>query len=101
MRSLSSIYGPRYGKCGRLAVRATTQGQGMRGRNIFVTGLAAALVLIATASASADLQVCSSPSPPGKCASPRGLAVDFETGLLYVADNGNNRIDVFKNGGTE
>jgi len=65
------------------------------GGPVAVIAMAAAL----TAAASADIQVCTSAAAP-KC-SPTGLATDFETGLLYVADTGNNRIDVFKNGGTE
>ncbi|HZI73460.1 MAG TPA: NHL repeat-containing protein, partial [Gemmatimonadales bacterium] len=48
-----------------------------------------------------DTQVCATGTGLGKCAKPLGLATDFETGLLYVADSGNNRVDVFKNGGTE
>jgi len=69
----------------------------------------AALALTITVSASAafsasivsaDVQVCAPDTSP-KCANPRGLATDFESGLLYVADKGNDRIDVFKNGGTE
>ena len=43
-------------------------------------------------------------SEPGKGAgqtrSPSGLAVDFETGRLYVADTANSRIDVFDSTGS-
>src|SRR5262249_55574750 len=35
----------------------------------------------------------------GKTNHPQGLAVDFETGRLYVADQGNHRIDVFEANG--
>jgi hypothetical protein len=49
----------------------------------------------AASSASADVQVCT-PSGSPKCSEPLGLATDFETGLLYVADNDNSRIDIFK-----
>jgi hypothetical protein len=52
-------------------------------------------------SASADVQVCTPGAAAGRCTSPRGVAVDFETGNLYVADNGNNRVDIFKSNGTE
>jgi len=69
---------------------------------MFVIALAGVVVLaVAASSAFADIPVCTPTSSPTKCTSPRGLATDFETGLLYVADHGNNRIDIFKNGGTE
>src|SRR3954447_19373005 len=50
------------------------------------------------ARAVADVAVCPG---VGSCNNPRGVAVDFETGNLYVADSGNDRIDIFKNNGTE
>jgi hypothetical protein len=64
------------------------------------------LALLLTASpASADLSFCPLGSGAGQCAAPqrigaqRGLAADAESGRLYVADEGNNRIDVFKEDG--
>jgi NHL repeat len=69
-----------------------------------------ALALLCWApSASADLEFCPPGEAAGQCAAPeglnslRGLALDFESGRLYVADRGNNRVDVFKEkpGGTE
>jgi hypothetical protein len=79
------------------------QGQGIRirgnGALAVLFALAAFWVLVPTASA--DVQVCTPGAAAGKCTASRGLAVDFETGLLYVADSGNNRIDIFKNGGKE
>jgi DNA-binding beta-propeller fold protein YncE len=45
--------------------------------------------------ADADSTVCESGSGAGQCANPQGVATDFETGRLYVADRGNDRIDVF------
>jgi DNA-binding beta-propeller fold protein YncE len=68
---------------------------------VYAVTVVFALALILASRARADIQVCISGATAGKCTSPRGLAVDFETGLLYVADNGNNRIDVFKNEGKE
>src|SRR4051794_40303709 len=65
-----------------------------------VIAVLAALTMSTTA-ASADVQVCTPGAATGRCASPRGVAVDFETGNLYVADNGNNRVDIFKSNGTE
>jgi hypothetical protein len=57
--------------------------------------------------ASADLEFCPLGSGAGQCAplgehelnTLRGLAVDHETGRLYVADKNNNRIDVFAEDG--
>src|ERR1700748_1318826 len=74
-------------------------GQG-RGKLLGGQALGTVMAVIAmlgalSAVASADVQVCTE-STTAKCKSPVGLATDFETGLLYVADNGNNRIDVFK-----
>jgi NHL repeat len=45
--------------------------------------------------ASADKVISEAGSGAGQVSNPQGLAVDFETGRLYVADSGNNRIDVF------
>jgi hypothetical protein len=60
----------------------------------------ALLVLTLPASASAQLAICAPGTGAGKCDSPEGLAVDREKGLLYVADTGNNRIDVFQSNGS-
>ncbi len=51
------------------------------------------------APAQADLTLCSAGSAPGQCSEPQGIAVDFETQRVYVADQGNKRIDVFKANG--
>jgi NHL repeat len=60
-----------------------------------------ALALLAFASgASAEISICGPGTAAGQCNSPQGVAVDFETGRLYVADQGNNRIDVFESDGT-
>ncbi len=62
--------------------------------------LAAACTLLAFAApAQADLTLCSAGSAPGQCSEPQGIAVDFETQRVYVADQGNKRIDVFKANG--
>ncbi len=66
----------------------------------------AALITILTAllafapTASADVSVCTPGTAAGKCESPQGVATDNETGRLYVADQGNNRVDVFESDGT-
>lgn len=55
-----------------------------------------AAVLVLPSMASADLSFCPPGEGAGQCSEPRGLATDFETARLYVADTANNRIDVFK-----
>jgi hypothetical protein len=58
------------------------------------------LALLLTASAaSADLSLCQPGEAAGQCevgSAQRGLAVDTADGLLYVADEANDRINVFK-----
>jgi hypothetical protein len=58
-----------------------------------------AALLVLVPAASADLSLCPPGSGAGQCTSPHGLAVDTETGRLYVADSGNHRIDVFEASG--
>ncbi len=55
------------------------------------------IVLLAwhSSSASAEETLCSFGSGPGQCIEPRGVAVDPVDGRAYLADRGNNRIDVF------
>jgi hypothetical protein len=50
--------------------------------------------------ASAEVTFCPSGSGPGQCKDPRGVAVDTETGHVYVADRGNNLVNVFESDGT-
>lgn len=57
-----------------------------------------ALIVVPSA-ASADGTICGPGSKAGQCESPQGIATDFETGRLYVADQGNNRIDAFEPNG--
>jgi NHL repeat len=62
--------------------------------------LAGLLVLLALAPAAfADKAISETGGGAGQTKNPRGLAVDFETGRLYVADQGNNRVDVFESSG--
>ena len=61
--------------------------------------LAACLLVVfflAARHAQADLSFCPQGSGAGQCQEPQGLATDFETDRLYVADRGNHRINVFK-----
>jgi Tol biopolymer transport system component len=76
-------------------------GKSLAGRSaLALTLIVGASAALSASIASADVQVCT-PSVTPKCASPRGLATDFASGLLYVADNGNNRIDIFEEGGAK
>jgi hypothetical protein len=45
--------------------------------------------------AGADLSFCPPGTGAGQCSQPAGVAVDAETGHLYIVDSGNNRVDVF------
>ncbi len=71
---------------------------------LFLCAIAATLLFAAPASA--DLSFCPLGTGTGQCgalldfSSVRGLAADQETGRLYVADEGNNRVDVFKDDGS-
>jgi NHL repeat len=54
------------------------------------------LAAFAASPAAAEVTLCGSTgTAAGQCSSPKGVATDFETGHVYVADRGNNRIDVF------
>jgi hypothetical protein len=58
------------------------------------------LAALFTPAAQADTTICAPGSGAGQCNAPSGLATDFETGRLYVADQGNNRVDAFEADGT-
>src|ERR1700759_1712102 len=45
------------------------------------------------------IAICSKGSGAGDCTKPQGIAVDTETGAVYVADSGNDRIDAFESTG--
>ncbi len=51
-------------------------------------------------SAQAAIPFCPPGEAPGQCKEPKGLATDWETGHVYVVDQGNKRINVFKSDGT-
>ena len=63
---------------------------------------AAALLTLAALApgASAATAFCPPGSGAGQCERPHGIAVDTETARLYVADERNNRVDVFDSDGT-
>ncbi|HEX4670282.1 MAG TPA: NHL repeat-containing protein [Solirubrobacterales bacterium] len=56
--------------------------------------------LIFISAASADITIGQPGEGAGQTKNPQGLATDFETGRLYVADRDNNRVDVFEANGT-
>jgi hypothetical protein len=58
------------------------------------------VLLFAPGSAGADTSLCPPGSGAGQCQNPQGVAVNEETGAIYVADRGNNRIDVFADTGS-
>ena len=74
---------------------------GLRGGGVAMLFAAALLALAALApAASAATAFCPPGSGAGQCERPHGIAVDTETGRLYVADERNNRVDVFASDGT-
>ena len=50
---------------------------------------------VAIQSAKANFSLCEVGSGPHQCERPEGIATDQSSGRIYVADNGNRRIDVF------
>ena len=68
----------------------------MSGKSALAASVIAALcLLVFVASASAFKEVSQLGKGAGQTRQPEGLAVDSETGHLFVADTKNNRIDVF------
>ncbi len=73
----------------------------LRSRIALTAFAAAALLLLSSAStASADATFCPPGSGAGQCDGPQGLAVDTEEALVYVADNDNERVNIFESAGT-
>jgi hypothetical protein len=67
---------------------------------LLLTAIAALATLALAPGASAEPSVClTEGSGAGECSEPRGVATDFETGRLYVAERGNDRISVFEPNG--
>ena len=67
----------------------------------YLTGIGAAMAvsLALAGSASADVSFCAPGTAAGQCNNPRSVAVNEESGEVFVADAGNNRIDVFDGAG--
>jgi hypothetical protein len=61
--------------------------------------VATAVLLAGASQAMASTVVAGPGQGAGQVSLPKGLAVDFETGRLYVADQDNHRIDVFDSAG--
>ena len=60
----------------------------------------ASLLALASSAAAAVSPFCLPGSALGQCNGPQGLAADTETGHVYVADRGNDRLGVFEFDGT-
>jgi len=71
----------------------------MRPRLLLALATAALLALVVAPGAAADKVITEPGSDPGQTLNPGGLATHFETGRLYVADTGNDRIQVFDKDG--
>ncbi len=71
-------------------------------RKLALVALAGACLLLGAGApgASADLSFCPPGTGAGHCENPEGVAADFETGRVYVADKGNDRIEIFESDGT-
>lgn len=68
---------------------------------VLLVGLTFFILLILPTLACAATDPCTGTgSGAGECSEPHGLATDFQTERLYVADRGNDRIDVFEANGT-
>lgn len=67
-----------------------------RGRMAVVAGIVVIGVsLVAVTSVSGEFEFCEPGSGTGQCERPDGVAIDAETGHVYVADTGHDRIEVF------
>jgi NHL repeat len=76
----------------------------VRSKSTYLGAVTAALVLslllqLPSGASAAVAPFCLPGTQAGKCEGPRGVAVDTETGHVYVADRGNNRINVFESNG--
>ena len=69
-------------------------------RELIVITVAGAMLLLLAPAASADFTFCDFGSGAGQCSNPDGVAVERETGTLFVADSGNRRVGVFAADGT-
>jgi hypothetical protein len=83
------------------ARRTRTASEAVRALRLLLPLLGSVSILLAFASTASAFKVISEAGEgAGKTKEPRGLAVDYETGRLFVADAKNNRVDVFDKTGT-
>jgi hypothetical protein len=69
-------------------------------RAILASSICLALLAVIAPAAVADSVLCESGSGADACSNPKGAAVDHTEDLLYIADDGNLRVDVFEVDGT-
>ena len=67
----------------------------MKRNQAIIVALIALVLLVYVSAAGADTVVSEPGQGAGQASEPQGLAVDQETGRLYVADQDNDRVDVF------
>ena len=72
---------------------------GAAGAAAIIAVIAQLALLLAPASAAPANFCLTSGSGAGQCSNAQEVAADFETGNVFVADRGNNRIDVFDQSG--
>jgi NHL repeat-containing protein len=65
-------------------------------RGILLAFLLLAVLASQAGSAEAASLCTTQGSGPGQCSNPEGVATDFETNRVYVADRGNDRVNVFE-----
>jgi NHL repeat-containing protein len=67
---------------------------------IFVAAFLATLLIAPPVQAAQSIAISTPGEAAGQTLEPQGVAVDQETGRLYVADRGNRRVDVFAEDGS-
>src|SRR4051794_23784755 len=65
---------------------------------VLVLAIVTTLAVVGS-SAAAEFSFCTLGSEAGQCKNPYGVAVDRSTGHVYVADRGNDRVNVFEEDG--
>jgi len=75
---------------------------GTRSSGAYGLALLAAVVLLGFFAQEARAQVsfCPPGEGAGQCNRPEGVSADSETGRVFIADRGNNRVNVFESDGT-
>ena len=73
---------------------------GIAFRRLMLLGGVGLIFLLLAPAVSADFTFCDFGSGASQCSNPDGIALERETGTLFVADSGNRRIGVFAADGT-